>query len=88
MFVTSKSLHPQNNNFLKKRLISNNNKNGLASQSTLPTPYGPCYLAASDRKPRIEGLLVSFIVWAPIFVLREEALGEAGEAAREAEGLS
>lgn len=52
---------------------NNNNKNRLASQSTLAIPSGPCYLAASDRKPWTEELLVSFIASGPIFVLREEA---------------
>lgn len=34
---------------------------------------------ASDRKPWIEEFLVSsFIVWAPIFILQEEAGGEGG----------
>lgn len=42
----------------------------------LPTADGPCYLVVSDRKPWIQELLVSsFIVWVPIFILREEALG-------------
>lgn len=48
----------------------------------------PCYLVVSDRKPWIEEVLVSsFIVWAPIFILREEAPG-GWEGGQRAEGLS
>lgn len=76
LVVTTRSLQLPNSHFYKKRLVSDKNNNRLDSLARcLLFPTGPLP-GASDRKPWTEELLVSFIVQLPIFVLREETLGE------------